>query len=96
MARLPLPYKTNNELTRFLMMEQARRVTNVYGSSRPSLLDLETELAEYCSVQPDTINLMRRNKTQPSLPTAIKVCEWLGVAVEDVFRLVPNPEYKGK
>jgi DNA-binding XRE family transcriptional regulator len=93
-ARLPLPYKTENNLTELLIMEQARRATNARGTSRPSLKDIEDELAAYCNVTQDTINLLRRNKHQPSLPVAIKVCEFLEVRVDEVFKLVANPDFK--
>lgn len=92
LARIPLPYKTENNITELLIMEQARRATEARGTSRPSLRELEGELSKYCSVTQDTINLMRRNKHQPSLPVAIKVCEFLGKRVDEVFKLVVNSE----
>lgn len=95
MARIPLPYKTENNLTELLIMEQARRVTEAKGRIRPSLKDIEGELARFCNVTQDTINLLRRNKHQPSLPVAIKVCEFLEVRVEEVFKLVPNVHATG-
>jgi DNA-binding XRE family transcriptional regulator len=93
--RLPLPYKTNNELTRFLVMEQARRATAAHGTSRPSIKDLEEELAQYCNVKQDTINLIRRHKNQPSLQVAMKIAEFLQVNVEEIFSITDNPDYKG-
>ncbi|GAS81975.1 helix-turn-helix transcriptional regulator [Paenibacillus amylolyticus] len=94
MARIPLPYKTENNLTELLIMEQARRATVTRGTARPSLKELEEELATYCNVTQDTINLLRRNKHQPSLPVAIKVCEYLQVQVDEVFKLIVNPDFK--
>lgn len=94
MARIPLPYKTENNLTKLLIMEQARRATVARGAARPSLKELEDELATYCNVTQDTINLLRRNKHQPSLPVAIKVCEFLQVQVDEVFKLIDNPDFK--
>lgn len=92
MARNPLPYRTVNDLTRVFMMEQARRTTVSKGGTRPSFKDIEDELAKYCNVTQDTINLIRRNKNQPSLQVAMKICEYLEVKVEDVFRLDENSE----
>lgn len=75
-------------------MEQARRAAGTRGTARPSLKELEEELATYCNVTQDTINLLRRNKHQPSLPVAIKVCEYLQVQVDEVFKLIVNPNFK--
>lgn len=93
MARIPLPYKTTNDLTRFLLLEQARRVTNMGGEYRPSMKDLEEEMAQYCHVKQDTINLIRRNRNQPSLQVAMKIAEFLGSSVEEIFKITDNPEY---
>lgn len=94
MARIPLPYKTTNDLKRVLVMEQARRTTASRGVHRPSIKDIEDELASHCNVTQDTINLIRRNKNQPSLQVAMKLCEYLGVKIEDVFTLVDNADYR--
>ena len=94
MARTPSPYRTNNNLTKLLILEQAKRVTTANDGSRPSIKQLEEELALHCGVQADTINLLRRNKTQASLQVALKICEYLGQPVEKVFYIIDNPDYE--
>lgn len=94
MARSPLPYMTKSDLARRLAVEQAKYVT-ASGGERTNIRDVEAELAEYCGVSRETISMIKRNRNQASLPVAMKICEWLGCAVEDVFQLVPNPKYKG-
>ncbi|WP_082865660.1 helix-turn-helix transcriptional regulator [Paenibacillus crassostreae] len=53
-------------------------------------------MADHCHVKADTINLIRRNKNQPSLPVAIKICEFLNCDMDDLFHLEENPDYVGE
>lgn len=93
MARVPLPYTTKNELGRMLMLEQARRVTASGGGTKPSIRELEQELADYCNVTRDTIHMIKRNINQPSLQLAMKICEFFNCEIEDIFTLTDNPDY---
>ncbi len=95
MARFILPYKTENNLTDLLYLEQSRRVQKSGGKFKPTLEDLEAEIAKHCHVTKDNIHLIRRNRTQPSLPVGMKIAEYLNVPVEDIYYFIPNPDYRG-
>lgn len=87
MARTPLPYTTENDLSRRLSLLQAKRIAEK-GGIKVNISEVEKEVADYCGVSRDTIIMIKRNKNQPSLPLAMKICKFFGVSVEDVFSLV--------
>ncbi|WP_322923559.1 hypothetical protein [Paenibacillus campi] len=95
MARIILPYKTENRLTDLLYLEQSRRVAQSQGKSKPTLGMLEKEVASHCRITADNVRLIRRNRTQPSLPVAMKIAEYINVPVEEIFHFIENPDYKG-
>ena len=89
MARTPLPYTTTNNLTRRLALLQAKRISE-RGGMKVNISEVEQELAAYCGVSRDTIIMIKRGVNQPSLPLALKICEFFGAKVEDIFTLVDS------
>jgi len=89
MARTPLPYTTENNLSRRLSLLQAKRISE-RGGAKVNISEIEKEVADYCGVSRDTIVMIKRGVNQPSLPLALKICEFFGAKVEDIFTLVDS------
>lgn len=94
MARSPLPYKTENDLSRRLSLLQAKRIAEK-GGAKVNISEVEQEVANYCGVSRDTIVMIKRGLNQPSLPLALKICEFFDAKVEDIFTLVNEEEEGG-
>lgn len=77
-------------------MKRAERVAESEG--KPFLIrDIEDDLANYCQVSRETIQMIKRMVNQPSLALGIKMAEYFGVPVEELFKLVPKcPVCSGK
>jgi len=89
MARTPLPYTTKNDLGKRLALLQAKRISE-RGGMKVNISEVEQEVADYCGVSRDTIVMIKRGMNQPSLPLALKICEFFGAKVEDIFTLVDS------
>lgn len=89
MAKTLLSYTTANELTRHFQLLQAVR-SSAAGGQRTTIKELVLELADYCGLQYDAITMIKRNRNQPSLPVAMKIADYFGVPMENLFRLVPQ------
>ena len=91
MARVPLPYTTQNNLTHEISMKRANLIAEKNGI-KVNIRDVEEELAEYCSISRDAIVLIKRGINQPSLAVALKISEYFGKDVREIFGLVHDEE----
>jgi hypothetical protein len=81
--RKPLSFEVHNQLSVFLEMEKQRREEDF--EERFFMADIEKELAEYCGVKREAIYGIKRGVSSPSLPLALKIAQYYGVEVEDIF-----------
>lgn len=79
-------YTTKNNLKHFITIKKAERVAEK-GGINVLVRDIEQELADYCQVSRDTILMIKRGVNQPSLAVAMKIAEYFGVPVEEIFKL---------
>lgn len=79
-------YTTENNLKHFVTIKKAERVAEKNGS-QVLIRDIENELADYCQVSRDTVLMLKRGVNQPSLAVAMKIAEYFGVPVEEIFKL---------
>lgn len=92
MARIPLPYTVTNNLDQLFRIEQGKRL--VETGDKVKIRDIEEELANYCNVARDSIVGIKRGLSLPSLPLGMKIAEYFGLKIEDIFTLVPAGERK--
>lgn len=80
MAKIPLPYTVNNSLAE-LIKAKAR-------TEHKGIKEIEEEIKEYCGLrQRDTISKYKTGFIDPSLPVALKICEYFGTRLESIFEL---------
>jgi DNA-binding XRE family transcriptional regulator len=92
MARIPLPYAVDNNLDQLFRMEQGKRLMET--GEKVKIRDIEQELADYCSVARDSIVGIKRGLSLPSLPVGMKIAEFFGKPVEEIFWLISAEERK--
>jgi transcriptional regulator with XRE-family HTH domain len=92
MAKKVIPYMTKNNLKHYMGIMLSKRMLQE-GGERTTVSQLVREMAEYCDLSTDYINGLRQNMGQPSVAVALKICEFIGCSVEEMFQLVPNPAY---
>lgn len=92
MARIPLPYAVDNKLDSLFRMEQGKRLLE--SGDKVTVRDIEEELASYCSVARDSIVGIKRGLSLPSLPLGMKISEFFGMKVEDIFTLIDAKDRK--
>lgn len=90
MARTPLPYTNGNKLADQILFERAKRTLSSEKNKR--LADIENELAEYCSLSVEGIKSIKNRKASPSLPVALKICEFFNVDINQIFPLIEESE----
>jgi len=64
------------------------------GVERVLIKEITQELADYCGVTFWAIEMIRRHTNQPSLALALKIAEYFGVKVEDIFEIVEQDVLK--
>lgn len=79
-------YTTTNNLKHYITLKRAERIAE-NGGIKVLIKDIEEELANYCQVSRDTIVMIKRGVNQPSLAVALKIAEYFGVPVEEIFKL---------
>jgi DNA-binding XRE family transcriptional regulator len=79
-------YTTVNNLKHYITIRKAERVAEK-GGTQVLIRDIEEELAEYCQVTRDTILMIKRGVNQPSLAVALKIAEYFGIPLEEIFKL---------
>lgn len=79
-------YTTVNNLKHYITIKKAEKVAEK-GGMQVLIRDIENELADYCQVTRDTILMLKRQVNQPSLAVALKIAEYFGVPVEEIFKL---------
>lgn len=79
-------YTTVNNLKHYITIKKAEKVSERDGM-QVLIRDIEEELADFCQVTRDTILMIKRGKNQPSLAVALKIAQYFGVPVEEVFIL---------
>lgn len=79
-------YTTTNNLKHYIAIKRAEKVAES-GGANVFIRDIEEELAKYCEVSRDTIIMIKRKVNQPSIAVALKIAEYFGVPVEEIFKL---------
>jgi transcriptional regulator with XRE-family HTH domain len=80
MAKIQLPYEVNNRLSE-LIKDKARE-------KHKGIKEIEDEIKDYCGLnQRDTIVKYKSGQIDPSLPVAMKICEYFGTSFEEIFEL---------
>lgn len=85
--RHPYPYKVRNKLNIKMRELQIRRMEET--GKRVTLGEIEREVAKYCHLTTDGIKSIKRGLSMPSLPVAMRLSEFFGCKVEDIFQLTP-------
>lgn len=92
-----LPYKSTNNLANYLTMFKEKKQVEINKNShlkyRYRMVDAEMELADFLNVTRANVILIKRQLIQPSLPIAMKICEFFQVSLEQMFSLHKNEEY---
>lgn len=79
-------YTTVNNLKHFITIKRAEKIAE-NGGRQVLIRDIEEELAEYCQVTRDTVQMIKRGINQPSLAVALKMAQYFKVPVEEIFKL---------
>lgn len=86
MANVKLPYKVINYLDKYITRQVGKRMFEEGVKVKKE--DIYMEIAEYCGVGTENIKRIKRNVSQPSLALALKIAEYFGVTVNDIFEIV--------
>lgn len=78
---------TTNNLSYYVRLRRAQKVTES-GGAKVLIKDVEQELANYCFMSLEGIRAIKLGKVQPSLHVAMRIADFFGVKVEDIFKLV--------
>ena len=84
-------YTTRNNLKSFVAVKRAQMIADK-GGIRVNIRDIEEDMAKFCDVSRDTIVMIKREKNQPSLAVAMKIAEYFGEPIEDIFYLHESEE----
>lgn len=87
MSKVQLGYKVQNKLDSFINREIGKRMVN-NGGIKVLKTDIIMEIATHCGVGWDNINGVKRGSITPSLPVAMKIVDYFGAKIEDVFEIV--------
>jgi DNA-binding XRE family transcriptional regulator len=79
-------YTTKNNLKDFIALKKAEKVAET-GGERILIRDIEEDIADYCNITRDAVVMVKRGLSQPSLAVALKIAEYFGVPVEEIFSL---------
>lgn len=87
-GRTPKPstYTSVNTLDSYLNTEVGRRMF-YSGGIKITKKEVIGELADYCGVGWENMNRIKRNLVTPSLPVALRIAEYFGVKVEEIFKI---------
>lgn len=80
-------FTTKNNLNYYLKIKRAEKIAE-RGGYKVLLREVEEELANFCGVTRDAIHSIKMNRAQPSLHVAMRISEYFGVPVEEIFKLV--------
>lgn len=86
-------YTTKNRLDYFYKQKMQEKIREK-GVERVLIKEITQELADYCGVTFWAIEMIRRHTNQPSLALALKIAEYFGVKVEDIFEIVEQDVLK--
>lgn len=79
-------YKVKNSLDNLLNLEVGKRMF-YNGGIKVTKKQVIGELAEYCGVGWENMNRIKRNIVTPSLPVALRIAEYFGKKVEEIFEI---------
>lgn len=85
MSNVKLPYNITNNLDSFIIREVGSRMAKT--GIKVNKKDIMNEIANYCGVGFENINRIKRGISQPSLGVALKMAEYFGEKVEDIFEI---------
>lgn len=79
-------YNAKNSLDSYLNREVGKRMLS-NGGIKVNKKRIIEEVANYCGVGWESVSRVKRNLVTPSLPVALKMAEYFGVKVEDIFEI---------
>ncbi|MCY7861097.1 helix-turn-helix domain-containing protein [Bacillus licheniformis] len=79
-------YTTENTLAHYILIRKAEMVAEK-GGMEVLIRDVENDLADFCDITRDSILRIKQGKQQPALAVALKIAEYFGVPVEEIFKL---------
>lgn len=79
-------FTAKNSLDNYINREVGKRMV-ANGGIRVNKKHIIEEVANYCGIGWETANRVKRNLATPSLPVALKMAEYFGVKVEDIFEI---------
>jgi len=80
MAKTILPYNTHNSLSK-LIQRKAKK-------EGKSISQVEKELTKYCKLtSAGTIKKYKDNSINPCLPIALRISEYFGISLENIWEL---------
>lgn len=87
--RKPLPFKLDHKID-----ESIRELKDeLVKKGEPATLEsVMLDCADYCGVARETVRGIRRKLINPSAPLALKLAEYFGKPVEELFWLVEEEE----
>jgi DNA-binding XRE family transcriptional regulator len=85
MPKTKLPYDISNKLDEYLTRELGERMAKTgVKYFKENIMD---DVAKHAGVGRDNIKRINRNVAQPSLGVALKIADYFGVKVEDIFKI---------
>lgn len=86
MAKVKLPYTVNNRLAEYIQRKAEQ--------TNSTITEIEAELAEYCNLtvnekgKAEAIKKYKQGNIDPSLPVAMRICEYFGTSMEEMYKLM--------
>ena len=88
MAKTMLTYTTVNNLGERILQMQKDYILKTSGDTI-LIGEILKEIGKHCGVSADAIDKVKMHINQPSLPLALKICEYFKCRPDDIFTLVP-------
>ncbi|PGO60628.1 helix-turn-helix domain-containing protein [Priestia megaterium] len=86
MAKVKIPYKTENIIDRLVLERQGKyRIEQARDMSKKDIFE---DMEKYTGIGWESIKRISGGRAQPSLPVAMKIAEYFQKSVDDIFNLV--------
>ena len=85
MAKKEYPYEIVSNLTRHVLLEQARLTKE--RNKNVTLKEVYNIIGEYCGVTGHTISMIKSGNYNPSLTLALLLSQYFGTTVNELFDL---------
>lgn len=77
-------YRVKNRLSKYIQDEKYRMVLD-RGGKKVLLVEVEEKVAKSIGLTLGSLKNLKKNTTNPSIITALRVAEYFNVHVEDIF-----------